>query len=153
TSALNAQISSLRSQNSQLNAELNAANGTGPSTGSQTGTNTIPSPSAAVTSSPSPSSSSSTLGPNGTTYQVKPGDSLSAIEERFYKTIGLPYTQAIEQANGLANSAIHAGQTLTIPPLSAINTGGTGATTTSPTPPVTATTPAATHPSPSSTKR
>ena len=92
---------------------------------------------------PSPASSSA-LGPNGTTYTVKPGDSLIGIEEHFYHAFGQVYTAAIEQANQMSSTAIRAGQTLTIPPTTAINSGGTTSTATSP-----VTTPSpATHPSP-----
>ncbi len=153
TSSLQSQINSLRSQNNQLQAALQASNSgtsTGSNSGSQTGTNTVPTSTAAP--SPSAPASASTLGPNGTTYTVKPGDSLIGIEEHFYHAFGQAYTTAIEQANQMSSTAIRAGQTLTIPPATAINTSGAGTTSTS-TSPVTTPSAPATHPSPTSTRR
>lgn len=110
----------------------------------------LPSPSPVVQPSPSPTAASAA----GGTYTVQVGDTLSSIEEKFYKTIGLPYTQLIEQANGLTSAIIRPGMKLTIPPKSEVSTITTGTATTAP-PVVTPTTPATVptvRPSPSSTK-
>ncbi|MGH2717993.1 MAG: LysM peptidoglycan-binding domain-containing protein [Actinomycetota bacterium] len=156
TASLQTKVNTLQSENSRLSAALaNAGNSTGTNTGtnggsttggSTTGGSTTPT---STTTSPSPPSSSSTVGPNGTTYQVKAGDSLSTIEAHFYHAIGAQYTAAIEAANNMTSSAIRTGQTLTIPPASAITNSSSTGTVTSPSPPATGTSPGTTtHPTP-----
>lgn len=138
---LQTQINSLKSQNTQLQAALQASNaGTNTGTNGSTDVGGSTVPTSTVTASPSATTNSGTVGPNGTTYQVKAGDTLSSIEAKFYRATGQKYTLALEQANGMTSPNLRTGQTLTIPPASSISN------TTATTP--TATSPAATRPSP-----
>lgn len=120
TASLQSTIQADNSKISQLEAALqNASTGTGAGA-TPTPAATASTPVIAVT--PSAPSTTPTLGPNGTSYTVQAGDSLSKIEETFYHTIGLQYTNLLEQANGLTSATIHTGEVLTIPPASALNT-------------------------------
>jgi LysM repeat protein len=146
--ALQNEVNSQKSQISSLQAQL-AASGSSTNPGPAT----IPTPTASIPGvtqvSPSAPAASTSVGPNGTTYVVVAGDSLSSIEAKFYHTIGAQYTQLLERANNLTSSVIHTGQTLTIPPASDAT-----AVTPSAAAPTTAVSPSVTlHPSPTSTKK
>lgn len=51
------------------------------------------------------------------TYEVKSGDTLGGIAEKFYKNSGSEYLQKIQRANNMKNpNSLHLGQKLVIPP-------------------------------------
>jgi nucleoid-associated protein YgaU len=109
---LQQQINADNSKISSLQAQLSAAGGPA-SSPAATGSQASPAPSGASTV-PSPAAS----GASGTfpiTYTVKSGDTLTLIEERFYRNADPALTSLLESANGLNSSALHTGQQLTIP--------------------------------------
>lgn len=150
TKTLTTQLNAANARISSLEAELATANGTGASPNA-TGVQASPSPSlgpaSQFTPSPSASSTSSTNG-NGTgaantypiAYTVKAGDTLTTIEEKFYRNASPALTTLLESTNSLTNANLHTGQQITIP-----DPGTAGGGTTTPTTP-------SPRPSPSSTK-
>lgn len=108
---LQRQLNADNSKISSLQTQLSAANGpaASPAPG---GSQASPAP---TNGSTVPSPAAGTTGGFPATYTVKSGDTLTSIEERFYRNADPALTSLLESANGLSSSALHTGQQLTIP--------------------------------------
>ncbi|MFN2591808.1 MAG: LysM peptidoglycan-binding domain-containing protein [Candidatus Dormibacteria bacterium] len=69
-----------------------------------------------TSSTPTPAATAPATSSNGQTYRVKVGDTVGGIAARFYGRTNHDLVALIEQANGMVDTNIHPGQTLTIPP-------------------------------------
>lgn len=129
--SLQQQVNADNSKISSLQTQLAAANGPA-SSPAATGSQASPAPTSA-SSVPSPGVTAAP-GTFPTTYTVKSGDTLTLIEERFYRNADPALTSLLESANGLTSSALHTGQQLTIPAPTSSSTGTTSSPVPSPSP-------------------
>lgn len=131
-STLQRQVDQDRTQIAQLQQSLaSLSQSPAPTASAGGGLGTTPAPS--TSSTPTATVNASPAAGNGVTYKVKAGDTLGSIAVKFYGHSGHDLVVLIEQANGMADSTVHVGQTLTIPP----NPNATSSVTTTATPKVT----------------
>jgi LysM repeat protein len=134
---LQRQVDQDRTTIQQLQQSLAAAS-QAPSTNPTAGTTPGAVPAPDASSTPTSTATAPATSSNGQTYKVKAGDTLGSIAAKFYGRTNHDLVVLIEQANGMVDTTVRPGQSLTIPPAPKASAGTTTTVTPKTTPKATA---------------